>query len=485
MGITNTRILWARSSRTRWNAASVLLVAAAVVAAVTGLDVAATMASGDRIILFAMLVQGLFALVAGILLYLTWRIHPVAATGWLSAALIFLGLQNLPFLLAAYANPGLSTSTGGEGIEVVVGCYLAVLASRACRGTERVRPMLLGIGGAAGVIGVRVLMVQTNSIPRGLVEGTALSERLVVLFLALFTLVAVLRTSAFSIHTRVLLSIVVLGIGVERAVDTARGSAAGWGSASMTAVVVIGLGLLLLDVAIRTLLDALSDHQAHMETLALRAVESEARARLGDDLLHEVRSTVGGLSTASTLLARPSGLSEAHRSRLQHAVTDELLRVNRSLYTPPTSIQEFDLTTVVDQVVDLYRAAGCEILWTGPESSGQARTLHVRHVPDQVAQAIGTLLHNAVRHAPGRTVQITCRNVGEFVLLDVSQPGPEVDPSIRDDLFQRGVHSTTQGQGIGLYVARAMMRGSDGDLRLSITGPALTTFTLQLPVPRP
>ena len=103
-------------------------------------------------------------------------------------------------------------------------------------------------------------------------------------------------------------------------------------------------------------------------------------------------------------------------------------------------------------------------------------TLAVRGDPTRLRQALANLVDNALRH--GGAVAIEARADGETVVIDVSDDGPGVDPSL--DPFAPGV-SGADSSGLGLYVARAIAEAHGGSLHLVSHGGPGATFRLSLP----
>lgn len=462
-----------------WHALALVLAVTALVTTSSVLDVQSEMASGERIEYFGMVIQGVLNVVGGLLVYLAWRIGNSPAIGWLSSALVFLGLQDFPFLLSQLSDPTNQAARQGEGAEVFAALVLLALFAAAARGS-RFRgpdPALVGVMAAVVMVGVRYVVGHTDLLPHGFSDGTAWYERALVVAICSALFVCVLRTRAYSAHTRVVLAVVVVATGTQCALDTAHSVSPGEAPAVVVGIAVVTMGLLLLDAGIRCLLDALNRHQSAMEEVARQALQAESRARSGAELLHEVRSTVGGLATATELLSTRQGLSDEQRSRLQRAVADQLLRVDRTLNDTSDQVQAFEVTRVIDPVVDFHRCSGQQIDWTPPTGP-----LTVRHVPDAVAQVLGTLLHNAARHAPGRPVRVALHSADEQVLVSVTQPGPAVDPQVQAHLFERGARSTSSpGEGLGLHVARRLMTEHGGDLCLQDSHDTRTTFVAAIP----
>ena len=67
--------------------------------------------------------------------------------------------------------------------------------------------------------------------------------------------------------------------------------------------------------------------------------------------------------------------------------------------------------------------------------------------------------------------------------IEVTDDGPGLPEQVRRNLFQPFTGSTrVGGSGLGLSIARDLMRGHGGDVELGRTGKDGTTFRLTLPV---
>lgn len=107
---------------------------------------------------------------------------------------------------------------------------------------------------------------------------------------------------------------------------------------------------------------------------------------------------------------------------------------------------------------------------------------------DQLDQVLWALLDNAVKYGEGTiSVRIGAEPRERLLWTTVADEGRGLDDSDRAWLFgrfERGVAGRTSGNGsgLGLYVARALMRGMGGDLVLDETVAGRgTTFRLTLP----
>lgn len=108
-----------------------------------------------------------------------------------------------------------------------------------------------------------------------------------------------------------------------------------------------------------------------------------------------------------------------------------------------------------------------------------------------ITQAIANLLDNASKYAGGgRRLLVTMTAAGEVATIIVRDFGMGVPAAERDSIFtrfQRGSahrHGSIPGVGIGLHLARQIVRGHDGELscRAPMDGGAGAEFVLTLPV---
>jgi len=94
-----------------------------------------------------------------------------------------------------------------------------------------------------------------------------------------------------------------------------------------------------------------------------------------------------------------------------------------------------------------------------------------RLTPETARQLVDVLLDNALRHGAGATA-VTLESSGRWARLRVRDDGAGVAPGRADRLFERGFSSSQNGGGVGLAVARELVRREGGDLRLVAARPA-------------
>jgi signal transduction histidine kinase len=116
--------------------------------------------------------------------------------------------------------------------------------------------------------------------------------------------------------------------------------------------------------------------------------------------------------------------------------------------------------------------------------------LPVRAAPDAVAQVLGNLVDNACKYSPeGEPVRLSGRRDGAMAVLGIEDSGPGIAPADRERVFERftqltgSEHQRAGGIGLGLYIARELARGQDGELLVGeAVGATGARFELRLPL---
>ena len=102
--------------------------------------------------------------------------------------------------------------------------------------------------------------------------------------------------------------------------------------------------------------------------------------------------------------------------------------------------------------------------------------------------AVGNLLRNAARHAPGANVEVHVEQRGEFVDLIVDDSGAGISEAERVELFGRFVRRGTarerdrSGLGLGLSIAREVARRHGGDCVLEASPLGGVRARISLPM---
>ena len=237
---------------------------------------------------------------------------------------------------------------------------------------------------------------------------------------------------------------------------------------------------------------------AAFNTMARRlATTEQTRRRLLTDLAHELRTPLasiqatieavndGILPTDTTTLA-----TLTDQSQRLHRLVGDLSAVSRAeerqLNLRPVRVPIQDLVSEVAAAArPRFEAGGINLTADEGPAVGQ-----VLVDPDRLAEALGALLDNALRHtAKAGTVIITTTGGVNRCRIAVTDTGDGFDPDVATQLFERfyrGDSSRTvsdAGSGIGLTIAKAIIEAHHGQLRAHSDGPGKgATFEITLPI---
>jgi signal transduction histidine kinase/HAMP domain-containing protein len=105
----------------------------------------------------------------------------------------------------------------------------------------------------------------------------------------------------------------------------------------------------------------------------------------------------------------------------------------------------------------------------------------------RVEQVVDNLLSNAVKYASGQPVTVSLARRGALARLVVQDGGPGIPPAERTRIFERferGDASATRasGLGLGLFIAKEIVRGHGGSIRLESPEGSGARFVVELPV---
>jgi signal transduction histidine kinase len=229
---------------------------------------------------------------------------------------------------------------------------------------------------------------------------------------------------------------------------------------------------------------------SHQEVVHTAARRNE-RLDLGIALTaHEVRSPLLGAMAMMDRLLMTGQQSEEDRALIRRS-RDQLRELSRlvdgmlrwAVAGEPIRKRRTDLVRVVREAVDLC---------TTEESAGRIRITSPSRlvVPANGAHlraAVANVVQNALSYSPPDSpVSVTVEPVGSLASVTVKDRGRGVPPDESDsifDPFMRGsaAEATRGGKGLGLFIARRVMRAHRGSVYLSPNGEG-ATFVLQLPL---
>ena len=151
---------------------------------------------------------------------------------------------------------------------------------------------------------------------------------------------------------------------------------------------------------------------------------------------------------------------------------------------PSPRLAAFALAPLVDEVRAALPIDGDSVDWRNEVPA----ELSVSADRDQLYRVISNLTQNAVqalaRKDGGGTVQIGAWREANETLVEIADTGPGIPAPVRDHLFEAFADGgRSDGTGLGLAVARDLVRNHGGDISLERSNSAGTVFRLRLPDP--
>ena len=442
---------------------------------------------------------------AGILRLTSWRLTGESRGGLTGAALVSFGILYAPTTalspLLRSTERDLWLAPATRSIAVVIFLVLLVWAMWAPPVSARLRPLRV-LTGALGLAAVALAV---------LIAAAQSGHRIALPDAEWFVLGLVFAAAFLALGTAV----------VRRAVQ-ARNSSGTW----------LGLGLFLLGIAeaihatafvkpativlyascLRLVVGVLAVVNSAADLGVVLSADGNSVMRLRgalldteqqltaeeaeqEERLHDARSVIAALKAASLTLDRyDERLDHAMKHRLRATMVTELSRLERVIAgRQEDPLEVFRLDAALTPVLTAEREAGLVIC-------KELGSLAAKGRPLELATVVQNLLVNARNYAPGSVVRVTARCVGSDVQVLVEDRGPGIDPREHARIFERGYRTAAaagrEGTGLGLYLARRLMREQGGDIEvrerpgggvtfvIRVLGPTAAEVQLELPVQR-
>ncbi|WP_159941604.1 MULTISPECIES: cell wall metabolism sensor histidine kinase WalK [unclassified Nocardiopsis] len=240
------------------------------------------------------------------------------------------------------------------------------------------------------------------------------------------------------------------------------------------------------------LADAFNEMSEHLERL-----EGQRRAMVSD-VSHELRTPLSNLR--GWLEAAQDGVADLDRDRIGMLVGETLLLQDivddlRDLAQADAgelrlSPEPLDAGALVEQVVDGQRLrageAGLRLVADAEEG------VVVAADRTRLAQVVGNLLGNALRHTPAPgTVTVAAYRADGDAVIEVADTGVGIAAEDLPHVFDRFWRADksrsrrTGGSGLGLAIVRNLVELHGGSVEAASTPGRGTTFTVRLPVEGP
>ncbi len=224
-----------------------------------------------------------------------------------------------------------------------------------------------------------------------------------------------------------------------------------------------------------------------LETRLGELVEAQRlREHVAAVLGHDMRAPIAGLQGYLEIL--DDGTADSNDPDFAHHVHQRCLVLVKRLSLLTEDLQTAALAVngdleVLPELLDVdFQLSECVAGFPGLDVRVRCEPgLVVWADPLRLQQVLANLVRNAEKHG-AEPITIDARSeAGGMVVMRVSDAGPGVQAAFIPQLFERysqGPDNATGGSGLGLSVARDLVRAHNGTVRYDLTNPA---FIVSLP----
>ena len=240
------------------------------------------------------------------------------------------------------------------------------------------------------------------------------------------------------------------------------------------------------------LVEAYNAASSQLEVVSRQRMEIETKIRqFVADAGHELRTPLAVIMGYVQLLRQSGQTQDALAARVFVEIDDQgkrmstliqkLLLLTRLESQEPHDVKIIDAADVAASVVDSFRP-----LANGSVLKVEAqRDSFVQVSESELHEAIGNLIDNAIKYAPGAHIETRVRAKGDAVFIAVSDDGPGMTPEVRARAFERfsrgELGGSISGSGLGLAIVERAVQRAGGSVELQTALGKGTTIELRLP----
>ena len=219
-----------------------------------------------------------------------------------------------------------------------------------------------------------------------------------------------------------------------------------------------------------------------------QAHEQDSWTKLIRVLTHEIMNTVSPIASLSDAMAKSvdkNGHSELDIKAGLETISDSsknligFVQTYRQLSGVAKPVRKaLDLRELMDSVIGLNRefiaSCGASCLYRPEEAD-----LMIYADEGQISQIFINLIKNALQ-AGARHIDISARmGKDDEVIIQVANDGEPIPPSAQEQIFIPFYTTKKEGSGIGLSLARQIMRNHNGSIELVRSDDRQTAFELR------
>ena len=219
-----------------------------------------------------------------------------------------------------------------------------------------------------------------------------------------------------------------------------------------------------------------------------QAHEQDSWTKLIRVLTHEIMNTVSPIASLSDAMAKSvdeNGHSELDIKAGLETISDSsknligFVQTYRQLSGVAKPVRKaLDLQELMDSVIGLNRefiaSCGASCLYRPEEED-----LMIYADEGQISQIFINLIKNAIQAGAKHIVISAKMGKDDEVIIDVTNDGEPIPPSAQEQIFIPFYTTKKEGSGIGLSLARQIMRNHNGSIELVRSDERQTAFELR------
>ena len=263
-------------------------------------------------------------------------------------------------------------------------------------------------------------------------------------------------------------------------------------------------GSSLSDGALQALLNlvAIALERVRMEEAANRAdaarQSEEFKSTLLDAIAHEFKTPLTSIKAASTSMLSDAPALSPQTRELAVIIDEETDRMNQ-LVTEAVRMSQIDAGKIRLEREPIDVAALLAKVVEQFESQAAGRSLRLNPAanlprisadPELLSLALRQLIDNALKYSPpSEPIGVVADLEGDRVVIRVHDRGPGIPERERERIFDKfyrrvAARDRVPGTGLGLYIAREIIRTHGGDLWIESEPGEGSEFCAGLPVPK-
>jgi len=219
------------------------------------------------------------------------------------------------------------------------------------------------------------------------------------------------------------------------------------------------------------------------------------RSALLDSVTHELRTPLTAIRAAATMLIGQPEIADPDRREMYAVVEEESARLDR-LIGQAVEMAQLDSESLQVRARPQKLREVIDLALEDTRSLLRHRPVEVLVPEDQppvamdgelVRRVLRQLIENAAKYSPpDQPITLSSELAEDRLIVAVSDRGPGIDaaeqPFVFDKFFRGRQRERVQGSGMGLAIAKAILRAHGGGIELSSGADRGATFRFWLPV---